>query len=75
MSYEVITTGTLINLIPKDDCDVHSEETDWSVRDLVTSKCTCGARVNFENGHWVVTHSSFDGREGLEWAAEILQPK
>jgi hypothetical protein len=34
--------------------------------------CHCLPEVKHENGNMIVVHNSFDGREGIEWANEIL---
>jgi hypothetical protein len=41
-------------------------------------RCNCKCKPTFEyieNGRIIVKHSSFDGREALEWANEILKNK
>lgn len=52
----------MIHVLPVDDLRPHEE----------TSTCPCGPRVITENGTMICIHNSFDGREGLEWANEIL---
>ena len=38
--------------------------------------CECEPRCEWQpNGDLLVTHSSYDGREGVEWANEILNQK
>jgi len=71
--WEVKEIGDTIHVIPQDDEIVHSEETAWNIKDLVTSNCKCHPRIDVENGKWMIIHSSFDGREGLEWTKEILK--
>lgn len=34
--------------------------------------CECSPKWKEESGSIVIVHNSFDGREGLEWANEIL---
>jgi len=36
------------------------------------SKCPCEPTVELANGNLIIIHNSFDGREGLELAKEIL---
>lgn len=37
-------------------------------------KCLCIPRIEEQcNGNTIVIHNSFDGREGVEWAKEILK--
>jgi hypothetical protein len=74
MSWEVKVNGAVIHVIQEGDVKPHSEETEWSVRTLLTSKCSCGTRVEVnEHGSWVIIHSSFNGREGVEWANDLLK--
>lgn len=35
--------------------------------------CECKPIVEHEGGNIIVIHNSFDGREGVEWANEILE--
>lgn len=38
--------------------------------------CLCDPRKEkSENGTWLIIHNSFDGREGVEWANEIISTK
>lgn len=37
--------------------------------------CHCNPKVEMESGEMVVIHNSFDGREGVEWANDILNQK
>ena len=39
-----------------------------------TTTCRCEPRVEMVNGNMVVIHNAFDGRVGVEWAEEILNP-
>lgn len=34
--------------------------------------CPCGPRVEFEEGGMIVVHNSYDGREAVEWAQNVL---
>jgi hypothetical protein len=34
--------------------------------------CLCDPRKEKKYGTWLIIHNSFDGREGLEWANDIL---
>ena len=49
---------------PNDDMLPHS----------LSTMCACCPTVKEHNGNVIVTHSSFDGREGIEQANEILNP-
>lgn len=35
--------------------------------------CWCVPETHIEGLNFVVTHNSFDGREGVEWANELLK--
>lgn len=37
--------------------------------------CHCLPEVKHESGNMIIVHNSFDGREGVEWANEILNDK
>lgn len=50
------------HILPINDSDTHEEAT----------TCHCQPKVLNENGNMIVVHNSFDGREGVEWANEIL---
>lgn len=70
------THDKVVQVIPVDDLWFHDEDVDWESMpfdDAPVSRCTCGTRreVN-EKGMWVIVHASFDGREALEWAQDIL---
>lgn len=71
-----ITDDNVIQVIPIDDEQEHSEGFFWEplpFDDAPVSECSCGARREVNSkGMWMLIHRSFDGREGLEWAAEIL---
>lgn len=36
------------------------------------STCECDPRIKHVNGNTIVIHNSYDGREGVEWANELL---
>lgn len=52
----------MINVFPTYDLKPHT----------LNTTCECSPRVLLENGEMIVVHSSFDGREALEEANEIL---
>lgn len=45
---------------------------DAEEHDLEGTVCKCGPSVVFEGAEIIVIHNSFDGREALEQAKEIL---
>lgn len=71
MAWEVIPIDEYIHVVPKDDTGDHSTLLEW-VGLIYMFTCKCGVRLKFEKDKTIVIHSSFDGREGVEWAAEIL---
>lgn len=53
----------VIHVMPRDDARPHEEVT----------TCPCGTGIETQaNGDIIVIHSSYDGREGLELAQNIL---
>lgn len=52
----------MINVYPINDLKEHE----------LSSTCECVPRIEVENGEMILIHNSFDGREGLEKANEIL---
>lgn len=54
-----------IHIIPLNDTDEHEEE----------STCKCEPTLIEEEGDMIFIHNSFDGREGVEFANEILNKR
>lgn len=50
------------HVLPTDDIKIHTE----------LSSCHCNPKIKYESGNTIIIHNSFDGREGVEWANEIL---
>lgn len=50
------------HVLPVNDLEPHEENT----------TCKCKPNVIHQAGNMIVVHNSFDGREGVEWAKEIL---
>lgn len=77
MSWETVKTApNIVQVIPLEDEAEHYEGVIWGnlgFGDFPVSKCECHHRIETqENGTFIIIHSSFDGREGLEWAKDIL---
>lgn len=53
------------HLLPCNDIEEHEE----------SSVCRCGPRVEEVDGDLLVVHNSFDGREAVEMANEIINSK
>lgn len=68
-----------IHVYPINDTKTHYLESVDAVLDGFSEDvppwcpCLCHPKAERqENGVWIIVHNSFDGREGLEWANEIL---
>jgi hypothetical protein len=35
--------------------------------------CKCIPRIEYECGNMIIVHNSYDGREAVEWANELLK--
>jgi len=57
----------MLHVHPLDDIEEH---------DLEGTQCKCNPKVIIEpDAEIIVVHNSFDGREGVEWAEEVLNKK
>lgn len=56
-------TFEIYHVLPNMDKQLHSEN----------YKCHCEPEIMNEGLNMVVVHNAFDGREGVEWANEILK--
>ena len=56
----------MIHVHPLDDLEEH---------DINSTNCKCKPTIIKEGNEFIVIHNSFDGREGVEWANEILNKK
>lgn len=52
----------MIHILPVSDLKEHEE----------SSTCGCNPKIIEESGELICVHNSYDGREGLELANEIL---
>jgi len=52
----------MTNIIPRNDLKQHSED----------STCNCEPRIIEESGELIIIHNSYDGREAVEMANEII---
>ena len=55
----------MINVLPRNDIKEHTED----------STCECSPRTYFENEELIIVHNSYDGREVVEMANEIINKK
>jgi len=53
------------HILPVNDSEKHEE----------SSMCSCEPTVDISNEYVLIIHNSFDGREAVEWANEILNNK
>lgn len=76
------------HVFPVGDTHEHVTEADWrtlnngtigedgnayhDVRQVLICECPCIPIVKEEGDGYMIIHNSFDGREGVEWANEIL---
>lgn len=72
MPWNVIPIDDFIHVVPVDDIENHTTELAW-VGLMHMFTCKCKPRLEFEKDKIIIIHSSFDGREGLEWANELLK--
>lgn len=69
----------LRHVIPLNDLrehDVHAYYgAEGDPEGFASCDCPCNPKREWmdDRDAWLFVHSSFDGREGLEWAAEILK--
>lgn len=64
-SKEPIKKNNMIHVYPTNDLEQH---------DLEGTQCNCNPKVIIEpNAEIIIVHNSFDGREGVELANEILK--
>jgi len=61
-----------IHVYPVNDTKPHVLMVEIGPTGLIYSYCACKPEFKEENNHIIVVHNSFDGREGVEWAREIL---
>lgn len=74
------TDSKILHIVPLNDSSQHYEATSFATEEnkwtpYPSSICLCIPIRKYvpETDGWILVHNSFDGREGLEWAAEILK--
>lgn len=77
-----MTNDNIWHIAPVNDLQPHSETSSLSdryilvnsePRKIVLCVCACQPSVQYvDNDGVIIVHNAFDGREGLEWANEIL---
>ena len=69
------------HIYPVNDEYEHNLSTEYDMANQIKCRCRCQPKLEFHNNHegfivgLSVIHNSFDGREGVEWANEILNDK
>lgn len=43
------------------------------IKHILSYNCPCDPVVNTDGTNFIIEHNSLDGREGVEWANEILE--
>lgn len=70
----MIDPEKVYHISPNNDTHPHKLHCLYPAIGDVTCSCMCHPRIEEDNGFLFVIHNSFDGREGVEWAKEILDP-
>jgi hypothetical protein len=77
MSWETyIESERVRHVIPLDDPPGHDDTShweEWPFGPAAVCDCACHPRREYQGDVCIFIHSSFDGREALEWAQEILK--
>jgi hypothetical protein len=66
-------TNNIWHVLPLNDLREHVQETEVIIQSRQMCLCECNPTHEYTNNHILVIHNSFDGREGIEWASEILK--
>ncbi len=68
----------IYHVLPVNDSNKHQEDCIYADNSFPVCNCKCQPNYKFsESGNkpykaMIVIHNSFDGREGVEWANELL---
>lgn len=63
------------HVIPEDDLHEHSTEEGLDICGCWESKCACNPDkkvLDLDLRTWLFVHNSYDGREAVEWANQVL---
>lgn len=74
MVWRIVEYEGYIESYPDDEYYQHDFKV-WQRGAENKSECKCNPTLKYENGILLVIHNGFDGREGIEWAKEILNTK
>lgn len=68
------------HVCPVNDDDYHLLETEYDMVNQIICRCKCKPKLEFHHSNYkgyivglTVIHNSFDGREAVEWANDILK--
>lgn len=79
MSWEVIVTNELVRqVLPLGDSEPHDERYHMELLPddpciHPVSNCKCHPEILQHGNAFILVHSAFDGRLGIEWANELLK--
>lgn len=69
-----IDPDNIQHVYPVNDLEDHVLECVFPITGSPYCQCKCKPEHReYENGALIIVHNSFDGREGVEWANEILK--
>jgi hypothetical protein len=68
----MIDPEKVYHIFPLDDLDKHIFQCEYPVYGTPFCPCKCNPEWKEEDDALLIVHNSFDGREGVEWANEIL---
>lgn len=63
------------HVYPKDDLEEHYLECVYPAIGYPYCPCKCDPKFKEVEGGLLIVHNSFDGREGVEWTNELLNPE
>ncbi len=74
MSWKIVEHDGWVETYPWDEEAIHDHViyTKQGQDQSFFCECKCGPRLSIENGIILINHNSFDGREGVEWANELI---
>lgn len=68
----MIDPDKVYHVYPVQDLDSHYLECVYPAEGYPYCPCKCNPEWKEENDSLLIVHNSFDGREGVEWANQIL---
>jgi hypothetical protein len=72
----MIDPSKVVHIYPQDEIDDHIIFLTYPPIGDAYSECVCCPTLESgPDGRLLVIHNSYDGREGVEWAKEILNSK